>query len=304
MAGVTFGWRALPKRRGLRGPATFVLIALALSAGISCGKGAEVPREAAAMVTLGYGEPGAEPIADRVGDLRVPEGRGPHPVAVVIHGGFWRAEFGRDLMDSICDDLARRGWASWNIEYRRVGAGGGWPETFDDVAAAVDQVALLAQEHPLDLDRVVTIGHSAGGHLALWAALRHKIAAGAPGAGPIVRPRLAIGQAAVADLRRAAADRVGGSAVPELMGGGPADVPERYAAGSPFELLPGGTPMVLVHGKRDGIVPLSLGESFVREAQQEGDDARLATVRGGHFEHIDPSTKAWAAAVEALESVR
>lgn len=256
------------------------------------------------MLTLGYGEPGAGPIADRVGDLRVPDGPGPHPVAVVIHGGLWRAQYARDQMDTMCADLARRGWASWNIEYRRVGAGGGWPATFDDVAAAVDQVALLAEEHQLDLTRVVTVGHSAGGHLALWAALRHKIPAGAPGVAPVVRPRLAVGQAAVADLRRAAGEEVAGPAVFDLLGGGPDEVPERYATGSPFDLLPGGTPMVLVHCAGDDLVPLSLSEGFVDEACRRGDAARLATVEGGHFEHLDPSTEAWAAAVEAIEVVR
>ena len=256
------------------------------------------------MLTLGYGDPGAEPIADRVGDLRLPGGPAPHPIAVVIHGGFWRARYRRDLMDSISADLARRGWASWNIEYRRVGAGGGWPATFDDVAAAVDQVAVLADEHRLDPTRMVTVGHSAGGHLALWAALRHKIPAGAPGAAPLVRPRLAVGQAAVADLRRADREGVGGSAVSNLMGAGPDELPDRYAAGSPFELLPAGAPMVLVHGGRDKIVPLSQSEGFVREARLQGDEARLATVMGGHFEHLDPSTEAWAAALEAIEAVR
>ena len=256
------------------------------------------------MLTLGYGEPGREPIADRVGDLRLPEGAGSHPVAVVIHGGFWGARYRRDLMDKISADLARRGWASWNIEYRRVGAGGGWPETFDDVAAAVDQVALFADEHHLDLTRVVTVGHSAGGHLALWAALRHNIPAGTPGAAPVVRPVLAIGQAAVTNLRRAATEAVGGSAVPDLMGGGADEFPERYATGSPFELLPAGVPTVLVHGAGDDTVPLSLSEEFVAKARSRGDDARLITAEGGHYEHLDPSSAAWAAAVEAIEGVK
>ena len=256
------------------------------------------------MLTLGYGEPGGEAVADRVGDLRLPRGPGPHPVAVVIHGGFWRAQYRRDLMNGISGDLAGRGWASWNIEYRRVGAGGGWPETFDDVAAAVDEVAVFAEEHRLDPSRTVTVGHSAGGHLALWAALRHKISAGASWAAPLVCPRLAIGQAAVGDLTRAAREGVGGSAVSDLMGGGPEDWPDRYATGSPFELLPAGVPMVLIHGERDKIVPLSQSEGFAQEARLRGDDARWVSVKGGHFEHLDPSTEAWAAAVEALQEVR
>lgn len=284
--------------------AAFVLIVLALPVGAACGRDTAEPREAASVLTLGYGMPDEEPIADRVGDLRLPDGPGPHPVAVVIHGGFWRKQYGRDLMDRICVDLARRGWASWNIEYRRVGAGGGWPATFEDVAASVDHVAEVAEEHRLDLSRVVTIGHSAGGHLALWTALRQNIPAGEVGAAPIVRPRLAIGQAAVADLGQAARDAVGGTAVPDLMGGSPDDVPDRYEAGSPFELLPGDSPMLLVHGAGDDIVPLSLSERFVEEAGRRGGAARLTVVHGGHFEHLDPSTEAWSKAVTAIEEVR
>ena len=255
------------------------------------------------MLTLGYGEPGAEAIADRVGDLRMPDGSGRHPIAVVIHGGLWQEQYRRDQMHDICEDLARRGWASWNIEYRRVGAGGGWPATFQDVAAAIDHVAALADEHPLDLTRVVTVGHSAGGHLALWAALRHNIPAGAPGASPLVRPTLAIGQAPIADLKRGAHEGVGGTAVLDLMGSGTDEFPDRYAAGSPIELLPGGVPMLLVHGAEDHLIPVSLSRAFAEAARSHGDDAALVTVGGGHFEHLDPSTEAWAAAVQAIEAV-
>ena len=255
------------------------------------------------MLTFPYA-PGGESIADRVGDLRLPEGAGPHPVAVVIHGGLWLAQYARDQMDGICDDLAQRGWASWNIEYRRVGSGGGWPETFEDVAAAVDEVAVFAEEHQLDLARMVTIGHSAGGHLALWAAVRHNIPAGAPGAAPRVHPGLAIGQAPVGDLAQGAREGVGGSAVSDLMGGGPDERPERYATASPSELLPAGIPVVLVQGPADHLIPMSLAERFVEAARLKGDEADLVTVAGGHFEHLDPSTEAWAAVIERLEKVQ
>ena len=256
------------------------------------------------MLTVPYGDPGGAPIADRVGDLRVPEGPGPQPIAVVIHGGLWQAQYTREQMDGICEDLARRGWASWNIEYRRVGAGGGWPATFEDVAAAVDQVATFADEHGLDLTRTVTIGHSAGGHLALWAAVRHNIPAGAPGAEPRVRPRLAIAQAGLGDLKRAAREQIGGSAVPDLMGGSPDEQPGRYAVGSPLELLPAGAPTVLIHGVADHLIPVSHSQGFVDAARRHGDDSELVTVEGGHFEHLDPTTAAWAAAVERIEAVR
>ncbi|NIR35894.1 MAG: alpha/beta hydrolase, partial [Actinobacteria bacterium] len=126
------------------------------------------------------------PLPDQVADLRLPDGPGPHPVAVVLHGGFWRDVWTRDLMDGIAVDLTRRGWATWNIEYRRVGSGGGFPETLEDVAAAIDHLDGLAGDRSLDVATVVTVGHSAGGHLALWAAARPKLDVGTSGAGPRV----------------------------------------------------------------------------------------------------------------------
>ena len=261
-------------------------------------------RSKAHALTVPYGPTGREAIADRVGDLWLPDGPGPHPVATVIHGGFWRARYDRHLMDDISADLARRGWAAWNIEYRRVGAGGGWPTTFEDVALALDLLAGLAPEHDLDLDRLVTIGHSAGGHLAVWAAFRHRIDRGCPGADPRVRPVLAVGQAAVVDLQRAAADALGAGAVIDLMGGGPDEVPDRYAVASPSELLPVGVPTVLVHAPGDDLVPLSQSEGFAEAAVTQGDDADLVVVPGAHFEHIDPTTEAWTAVARRIEMVR
>lgn len=185
------------------------------------------------------------------GDLRLPEGAGPHPVVILIHGGFWRAQYGLDLMDKLGDDLAGRGIASWNIEYRRVGeAGGGWPGTLQDVARATERLRDLAPEHGLDLARVVTIGHSAGGHLALWVAARPRLPLGALGDGdaamltgagalPVIG---AISQAGVADLTEGWRQGLGRGAVAALLGGGPAEVPERYAAADPARALPLGIP--------------------------------------------------------------
>lgn len=130
-----------------------------------------------AQTTRKYG-----PLPDRVGDLLVPDGDGPHPVVVVIHGGFWREQYKRDRIVPVAQDLTSRGWATWNIEYRRVGeSGGGFPETFEDVANAVDYLNELSEEYQLDLDRVVYLGFSAGGHLAVWAGSRHVLPKGAPG---------------------------------------------------------------------------------------------------------------------------
>ena len=130
--------------------------------------------------TFNYG-----PHRSQRADLRLPAGPGPHPVMVLIHGGSWHERYGRIVMRGLVGDLVRRGWAAWNVEYRRLGGGGGWPATFVDVAAAIDHLAAL-ERHPelgqaLDLDRVSVLGHSAGGHLALWVAGRERLSAGAPG---------------------------------------------------------------------------------------------------------------------------
>jgi acetyl esterase/lipase len=235
--------------------------------------------------TLSYG-PGRQ----HVMDLRLPDGPGPHPVALVVHGGFWRARYRRDLMDALCDDLAGRGWASANVEYRRVGrlrgGGGGVPQTLEDVAAALDHLASVTA--PLDLSRVVSVGHSAGGHLALWAA--------APRPGARVRCAGAVGQAAVSDLERAAELGLGAGIVRRFCGGGPEQVPERYRQASPAALLPLGIPQLLVHGERDDVVPASLSRGYAAAARAGGDEVALVLrPEDGHFEHIDPASGAWEA---------
>ena len=212
-------------------------------------------------------------------------------VAVVVHGGFWRQSYGLDLGRPLAADLADRGLAAWNVEYRRVGGGGGWTATFDDVAAAVD---LLAGQG-LPLDRVVAVGHSAGGHLAGWLAARP----GLPGAAPAVRLRGAVAQAGVMDLVDAAQRGVGNGAVEDLLGGSPAAVPERYGMASPIARIPIGVPVVCVHGTEDTNVPLRQSERFTAAS---GD--RLITIEGAdHFAMIDPTTDAWRACREALDTL-
>ncbi len=160
---------------------------------------------------------------------------------MLLHGGAWSARYDLSLMAALVADLAARGWAVWNLEYRRVGrrSGGGWPQTGEDVLAGIDLLAQL--DAPLDLERVVVIGHSAGGQLALWAAGRRR-AADVP-----VRVRAAVAQAGVVDLEAAA--RHGSSEVLEFLGGDPGEVPGRYADASPTARLPLGVPQLLVHGE-------------------------------------------------------
>lgn len=227
----------------------------------------------------------------------------------MLHGGFWVQRYGLELGTPLAVDLANRGVAAWNLEYRRVGGGGGWPGTFTDVAAGVDALCAMAVEHRLDTDNVAMLGHSAGGQLAVWAAGRYRLPAEAPGAGPAVRPIGAVSQAGVLDLMRAAREGIGGSAVQALLGGksdlsGKSDVvPQRYAWGSPTELVPIGVPVSCVHGISDTVVPLSQSESYQQAALRAGDRAEVIRVPGGHFEQIDPSTPAWAAGRDAVLSM-
>ncbi len=233
--------------------------------------------------------------ADQWAELYVPRSE-PAGVAVVIHGGFWRAKYTASLGDPLAADLAERGWIAYNIEYRRVGGGGGWPQTLQDVADAIDHLADLA----VDLSRVVAVGHSAGGHLATWAAGRSGFPAGAPGADPRVTLTGVVAQAGVLDLRSAVRDGTGGGAIADLLGGEPDAVPERYDAADPISQVPLPVPVVCIHGRSDESVPLAQSEAYVEAATRGGADATLVTLEGDHMMHVDPRSQAWSAAVEAL----
>jgi acetyl esterase/lipase len=218
-------------------------------------------------------------------DLYVPDGPGPHPVAVTIHGGYWRARYSKRTLKPMAADLVRRGWAAWNIEYRRLGRGqgGGWPMTFDDVAAAIDLLAEL-DDPRLDLGSLTAIGHSAGGHLALWAASR---------SGAAVPVRRVVAQAAVCNLVTA------GDAAHELLGGTPAEVPERYAAADPMQFLPIGVPTLLVHGADDATIPVKRSRAYAEAARAAGDPVELVEPPSApHRSHADPRTEAWRIAAE------
>jgi len=234
----------------------------------------------------------------------VPDGDGPAPVAVVIHGGFWRARYGRKLMRPLCEDLAERGWIAWNVEYRRLGhgSGGGWPTTFEDVAAAIDHLAEIRTDARLDLGRVVAIGHSAGGHLATWAAARPGLPDGAPGADPRVPVTAAVAQAGVVDLKLAWELHLSKGVVGELLGGAPDELPERYALASPAQRVPLGVPVLLTHGGRDDIVPPEVSRAYARAARDAGDDdVELVELEDeDHFGHIDRGSPLWTAVLQWL----
>lgn len=226
------------------------------------------------------------------GFLSVPQTDVTVPVIVVIHGGFWRSSYGFDLMEPMVDALITEGWAVWNIEYGRVGeATGGWPGTFDHVGAAVDHLSTLAPDHPIDLNRVGVIGHSAGGHLAAWVASRHQLRSNEPGADPRVQPVVAIGQGAVIDLAAAHRDRLGNGAVDDLLGGSPEEHPGRYVVAQPVN---GGVASVMINGTADDIVP----EQY---STAPGYQATTITIDGAdHFDLIDPATDAWPPVVNAF----
>lgn len=238
------------------------------------------------------------------GELRVPVGP-PYGVVVVLHGGFWRAAYDLSLGRPLAEDLTARGWVTWNLEYRRVGpapgGGGGVPETLDDVAAGIDHLARLVQEGLVAadaLDRVVVLGHSAGGHLAVWSAGRGRHQ---PWGTPEVPVTHVVAQAGVLDLEAASRDRLGDGAVEAFLGHppGPAD-----AGVDPARQVPLDVPVWCVHAPDDDVVPISQSRRYVERATAAGGTADLVEVTGGHFGVVDVESSAWARIRELVDGLR
>jgi acetyl esterase/lipase len=225
---------------------------------------------------------------------------------IALHGGFWRAKYDLTYMGHLCAVLTVRGVATWNVEYRRIGnPSGGWPGTLQDVAQAADYLRMLAHGYSLDLERVVTLGHSAGGQLALWLAGRYRL----PASDPLYSPsplslRAAIALAGVVDLQRAWELGLSDGVVETFLGGRPDTVPERFASSSPAQLLPLGVQQVLVHGTNDESVPFDLSRRYYTVAAELGDTISLYALPGvRHFEPVDPRCGEWQVVARAVVSM-
>lgn len=250
-----------------------------------------VEEDGAVTTTHEYGDDPAQ-----VCDLILPAGQ-QRGTVILVHGGYWQAGYDRSLEDAVAADLVADGYAVWNVDYRGVGAGGGNPATFDDIAAAVDLLATVGPEAGVAIDRVAIVGHSAGGQLALWAAARATLPEDVPGAGPALMPVAACSQAGVNDLVTAQEQSLGGAAVASLLEIDPDQpVPAEVAAiTSPAQMLPLGVPQLIVTGDQDVTVPPSQSEAYAAAAMAAGDDVRLEVVEGEeHFAHLDPGSRSWA----------
>ena len=251
--------------------------------------------------TVAYG---ADP--NQVADLWLPAGKGPFPTVVMIHGGCWQASItNRHYMNYAAEDLRRRGIAVWNIEYRAVDQpGGGYPGTFKDVGAAIDRLSIEAPHADISMKRVVVLGHSAGGHLALWAAARYKLpdssalhwAAPQPIAG-------VIDIAGIPNLKADTETACGAAVLRKLTGSPTRTRPDVYADTSPAALLPLGPPQVVIHGAQDGTVPPAVGMAYVQAARAAGDTVAFHSPPGGHVEEVTPGQPAWEDAAASVQSL-
>ncbi len=231
--------------------------------------------EPKADARVGYGSDGNQFV-----DLRLPKGKGPHSLAICIHGGYWRAKYDLEYLAYLCSALTAKGVATANVEYRRVGnAGGGWPGTFADIRAAYQFLMQNAGKYELDARHVAIVGHSAGGQLALCLAAHE------------TSVKAVVSLAGVVDLQRAYQLHLSNDAVVEFLGGTPVEVADRYREADPMKLeVP--ARQWLTHGSADDVVPVEFSRTYVKAKQARKEDAWLVEIAGGHFNLIDPRTGA------------
>ena len=239
------------------------------------------------------------------GDLRLPKGHGPHPVVLFIHGGCWRAKFGLAYADELMAAFTRSGFATWSIDYRRVGDdGGGWPNTLIDVAKGAVHLAVIAPAHNLDLETVLAEGHSARGQDALWLSARANLPAEAPV--PALSPiniKAVLALAPAPDLMYLHEKKVCDHIIDKLMGGSPADYPQRYKWADPVHLSPGATSQTLVIGKYDEAWA-PVGMRYFEAAKARGDKVKvIEAAESGHFEMVDPDSSTWPLILDAARAL-
>jgi acetyl esterase/lipase len=232
----------------------------------------------AADVRISYGK---DP--HQFGDLRLPKHKGPHAVVMNIHGGYWRNKYDLAHAGHLCAALTAKGMATWNLEYRRVGdEGGGWPGTFADVRDGYRFIAQIPKHYELDPGRIVVIGHSAGGQLALCLA------------GHEARVRSVVSLAGVIDLQRAWELHLSNNAVAEFLGGSPELVPEHYAEADPMRLHISKAMQWIIHGDADEVVPVDFSRTYYDRKKKQGENVHLLEIeKAGHFDVIDPRSAAW-----------
>jgi acetyl esterase/lipase len=257
----------------------------------------------AALAKVAYG-----PAPQQFAELRLPAGKGPFPVVAVFHGGCYGDFAAADYTAPLASALLQEGWATWNLEYRREQEpGGGWPGTFRDAGNGVDALRQAATKYPLNLDRVVVMGHSAGGQMALWVAARKRVPRGSPVYMENPLPvRGAVSLAGIVDMRAFAeyGRQPCGERHIRVMGGTPGQQPARYAAVSPAELLPLGIPQVLVWGSDDTVVPESLFKDYERRARAAHDRIEVVVLEGeSHHDLCVPNGPGWTRIVAAIRGL-
>lgn len=230
------------------------------------------------------------------GELYIPQTTATSlPVVVMVHGGGWRSDLGLHYMRGISEDMASYGVAVWNIEYRRVGSGGGWPTTPSDVCDAVDFIPKLRElaDPRIDPNMVFATGHSAGGQLATWLATRPLLPRNLPGADPSVKVRGVVSMAGVVDLIYAF--EVGKDMfLPPYLGGEPKNIKQRYWEASPISHLPSGIPVTMVHGVDDKVVMVEQARRYYEAAIKAGDPAGIIEIKNtGHHGFPNVNHESW-----------